>query len=149
MKPADVTIIAHRGASAYEPENTLKAIERAIELDADLVEIDARLDKDAHVVAIHDERVDRTTDGKGPVEGMTLDRLKALNAGSGEKIPTLKEVLDLVAGKIGLVIEIKVPRAVETIVREVREKEVVTPVFTSFHLGRDRDKQTRSLEIGS
>lgn len=99
--------IAHRGASAYEPENTLKSFERAIELRADMIELDVRQTIDGELVVIHDRTVDRTTDGTGPVAHKTLSELKDLNAGKGERIPTLSEVLELASGRVKLVLELK------------------------------------------
>lgn len=88
--------IAHRGASYFEPENTLKAVKRALEMGADRVEVDVRLSKDKELVVIHDPTVDRTTDGTGQVEDMTLQELKKLNAGKGERIPTLQEIIEAI-----------------------------------------------------
>ena len=82
-------IIAHRGASEEEPENTLRALRRAIELGADMVELDVHLSRDGHPVVIHDFRVDATTDGAGEVSALTLAELRRLDAGRGERIPTL------------------------------------------------------------
>jgi len=104
-------VVAHRGASAYEPENTIRSIRRAFELGADAVEVDARVSKDGHVVIIHDETVDRTTDGTGMVSELSLEEIRALNAGKGEKIPTLQEVLNEVRGKGCLFLEIKADEA--------------------------------------
>jgi glycerophosphoryl diester phosphodiesterase len=107
-------VIAHRGFSGVAPENSLAAIRKAIDLGADMVEIDVLLSRDGHVVVIHDETVDRTTDGRGKVASLDLEELRRLDAGSwfskafaGEKIPTLAEVLDLVRGRILLNVEIK------------------------------------------
>jgi glycerophosphoryl diester phosphodiesterase len=94
-------ILAHRGASAVAPENTLAAFRRALELGADGFELDVTLSADGAPVVIHDDTVDRTTDGAGPVAGLTLAQLKRLGAGfrarfgdtfSAERIPTLEEV---------------------------------------------------------
>lgn len=131
MKLGKPLIIAHRGASAYEAENTLRAVRRALEWGADLIEVDVRLSMDGHVVVIHDERVDRTTNGKGCVKDMTLDDLKGLDAGLGEKIPTLGEVLDLVKGRAGLIVEIKVLEAVEKVVQTIEEKRMVREAIVS------------------
>jgi glycerophosphoryl diester phosphodiesterase len=90
-----VLIVAHRGASAYEPENTIRSFDNAFQLGADFVELDVRLSKDGSLVVIHDEAVDRTTNGSGLVRDLTLSELKLLDAGKGEKIPTLEEVLEL------------------------------------------------------
>ncbi|MDD5153865.1 MAG: glycerophosphodiester phosphodiesterase family protein [Thermodesulfobacteriota bacterium] len=100
-------IMGHRGAKALEPENTLLSIRRAMEIGVDAVEIDVHLTKDKEVVVIHDSTVDRTTNGKGPVGSYTLEEIKKLDAGKGEKIPTLKEVIEFVKDKVRLIIELK------------------------------------------
>lgn len=107
-------LVAHRGASAVAPENTLAAFERAWQDGADLVELDLRLTADGHVVAMHDARVDRTTDGRGYVAEMTLGALRRLDAGAwfdkryqGERVPTLWDVLEWAVGKAGLLLELK------------------------------------------
>jgi glycerophosphoryl diester phosphodiesterase len=107
------TIFAHRGASAYAPENTIAAFELAIHQGADAIELDAKLSSDQHVMVIHDQRVDRTTNGMGLVNELTLNELKELDAGSkfdesfsGEKIPTLSEVLEAIGTKTFINIEI-------------------------------------------
>lgn len=106
-------VIAHRGGASLGPENSLMAIERAITLGVDAVEVDVRLSADGHVVVMHDKSVNRTTDGKGRVNGLSLAQLKGLllidAAGNktGERIPTLDEVLGLVAGRCRVLIEIK------------------------------------------
>jgi len=69
-------VIAHRGASAYEPENTFKAFRKALELNADMIEVDVRLTADGHPVITHDETVDRTTNGRGKLRDMTLKEVK-------------------------------------------------------------------------
>ena len=116
--PADhaVAMVAHRGASAYAPENTMAAFRQAIEMDADYIELDVRLSKDGRLVVMHDAAVDRTTDGKGRVRDLTFGELRSLDAGGwfgerfrGEKVPSLEEVLDAFAGRIGLLIELKHP----------------------------------------
>ena len=107
-------IIGHRGASADAPENTLAAFNRAFELGADGIELDVTLTKDGIPVVIHDDRVDRTTNGRGLVKEMTLAQIKQLDAGAwfaekyrGEKIPTLAETLTAICAR-GLVnIELK------------------------------------------
>ena len=96
-------VIAHRGYSAKFPENTLIAFKEALRLGAHGIELDVHLTKDHHVVVIHDEQIDRTTDGKGYVKDYTLQQLQTFDAGSwfnplfaAEKIPTLAQVLALV-----------------------------------------------------
>ncbi|MEG7381253.1 glycerophosphodiester phosphodiesterase family protein [Bacillus subtilis] len=106
--------IAHRGASGYAPENTFAAFDLAAEMNADMIELDVQLTKDRQIVVIHDDRVDRTTNGSGFVKDFTLEELQKLDAGSwygpafqGERIPTLEEVLKRYHKKIGLLIELK------------------------------------------
>lgn len=90
--------IAHRGGiSDGYPENTLAAFQRAMAVGADVIELDLRGTKDGQLVVLHDETLDRTTDGTGLVTNFTLKELKKLNAGGKEQIPTYEEVLQLVA----------------------------------------------------
>ena len=102
-------IVAHRGASAYEPENTLRAFQRAIELGADMSELDVQFSQDGALVVMHNSSLDETTNGHGAVLEHTLADLQALDAGKGERIPTLQQVIDLVRGRNGLYIELKAP----------------------------------------
>jgi glycerophosphoryl diester phosphodiesterase len=107
--------IAHRGASGTFPENTLGAFRAAIDAGADMCELDVQLTRDGAVVVIHDDTVERTTDGVGEVAKLTLEEIKRLDAGAkfkggaikGERISTLDEVFDVVGGKCGLNIELK------------------------------------------
>src|SRR5579863_4458154 len=108
--------MAHRGASGTFPENTLSAFRAAIDTKADMCELDVQLTRDGALVVIHDDTVDRTTDGTGEVAELTLAELKLLDAGAkfkngavkgkGERVPTLDEVFDVTAGKCGLNIEL-------------------------------------------
>jgi glycerophosphoryl diester phosphodiesterase/dienelactone hydrolase len=107
-------VIAHRGAMKERPESTLSAFSKAIEIGANCIEIDLRLSKDGHLVLIHDSTVDRTTNGKGKVNSLTLKELKSLDAGSffskkyqGERIPTFQEALELTKGKAFLMLDLK------------------------------------------
>lgn len=95
-------IIAHRGASSTFPENTLAAFRKVVQLPVDGVELDVHLTKDRHLVVIHDETINRTSNGKGYIKDMTLAQLRQYDYGSwfddkfcGERIPTLREVLQL------------------------------------------------------
>lgn len=122
-------VIAHRGASAYCPENTLASFERAIAMGADMVELDVQLTSDGEVVAFHDEKITRCTDGKGRIADHTLAELKKLDAGSwfgkeykGTRIPTLAEVLSLCKNKVAVNIEIKTEAVAETIWGGIEEK---------------------------
>ena len=106
-------IVAHRGGAGLGSENTLSCIEKGLRCSSTaMVEIDVHLSKDGQVVVMHDPTVDRMTDGSGRIEDMTLDELKGLyiigaNGGSGERIPTLREVLDLIGDRAEVLLEIK------------------------------------------
>jgi len=115
--------IGHRGARGEKPENTLLGISHALELGLDGIEIDIHLSKDGELVVIHDETLDRTTNGKGPIIKYSLEQLKTLDAGLGEKIPTLSEVIDLMKKfNKELFIEMKVPGAEAKILNLIKEK---------------------------
>ena len=142
-------IIAHRGASFLEPENTLKAIERAIQMGVDFVEVDVRMSKDNKLVVMHDPDINRTTDGKGLVKDYTVQELKKFDAGyqnskfwsrkneifagNGERIPTLDEVITCVKDRIGLVIEIKEPGTEGKVLEKVDENNLENVILTSFY----------------
>lgn len=108
-------IIAHRGASAYAPENTMASFVKALDMKSEGIELDVHMTKDKALVVCHDERVDRTTNGKGFIKDYTLGEIKQLDAGSwfgdefkGEKIPELEEVLHLIKdNSVVLNIELK------------------------------------------
>lgn len=126
-------MIAHRGASAVEPENTLRSIRRAIEFGADFVEVDVRASADGYLVLMHDLTVDRTTNGTGFLSSLTFDELRRLDAGFGERIPTLDETVQLVRGKARLVIEIKPEGIEEKVVQLLKENHFENEVIiTSF-----------------
>ncbi|WP_264526108.1 glycerophosphodiester phosphodiesterase [Flavobacterium sp. N502536] len=99
--------IAHRGAKAYEPENTLQAFQKALDLNADGIELDVHLSADDHIIVIHDETIDRTTNGKGFVNTFSLAGLKSFLINGEYQIPTLNEVFDLVDKKCLINIELK------------------------------------------
>lgn len=107
-------LVGHRGACEVAPENTLVSFARALDDGADVIELDVRLTADGHVVVIHDETVDRTTNGQGRVAALTWDALRRLDAGAwfgpqfaGERIPALAEVLAWARGRIRVLIELK------------------------------------------
>src|SRR6185295_178724 len=89
-----VWVVGHRGAMGYCPENTLASFARALELGADWIELDVHLSRDGELIVIHDEALDRTTNGHGLVQDHTLAELKQLDAGSGARLLTLGELLD-------------------------------------------------------
>jgi glycerophosphoryl diester phosphodiesterase len=97
----------HRGNPAQHPENTMRSFRSAIEAGCDLIECDVHLSSDGRLVVIHDHTLERTTNGKGLVGEHTAAELRRLDAGHGERIPLLQEVVELAIGKVGLVIETK------------------------------------------
>lgn len=140
------TFFAHRGASAYAPENTLAAFELALRQGADAIELDAKLTADGQVVVIHDQTVDRTTEGTGRVKDLTLAELRKLDAGShfdfafrGELIPTLDEVFKAVGQLAFINVELtnyssptdSLPEKVATLVK--RHKIARRVMFSSFN----------------
>ena len=147
-------ILAHRGASAYAPENTLEAFRLALEMGADGFELDVHLSKDGHLVVIHDESVNRTTNGTGEVRDLTLAELKALDACNGKeayrgaKIPTLEEVFELIKDTHHIVnVELKTDnypypgleeQCLELVARMGLEDRVIYSSFNHFTLMKMR-----------
>ncbi len=99
-------IFAHRGASGVEPENTLRAIQVALDAKVDGIEIDIH-QVDEKLFVIHDRWLNRTTSGRGQISHYNYEQLRSLDAGNGETIPTLDEVLTLIAGKCTINLELK------------------------------------------
>jgi glycerophosphoryl diester phosphodiesterase len=144
-----VLVTAHRGFSGDAPENTLAAFRKAMDVGSDMMELDVRFSKDGQLVVIHDDTLDRTTNGRGKVSDSTLEELKQLDAGSGfapqfsgEQIPTLKEVLELAKGKIPVNIEIKddspgpykITDLADRVLQEVKKSGMAEQViFSSFY----------------
>lgn len=102
----DFRIFAHRGASGTEPENTLRSFRRALELGADWVELDVHRVEDSLIV-FHDDHLDRRTNGTGLVADRSLSYIRSLDAGGGEKVPLLEEVMRLLEGRAGVNVELK------------------------------------------
>ncbi len=101
--------IGHRGAAGHAPENTLAAIRKGIALGVDFVEFDVQRSRDGRLVLLHVERVDRTTNGTGRVSGLTWEELQLLDAGDGERIPSLEAALAAASGHAGVMLEAKTP----------------------------------------
>ena len=104
--PERPLVIAHRGASAYRPENTLAAYELAVAQQADMIEVDLHRTRDGEVVVIHDAELDRIG-GRGEVGEASLAELRSLDAGRGQRVPTLDELLDGFGSRIALNLELK------------------------------------------
>jgi len=132
-------IIAHRGASFLLPENTLLSIGHALDVGVDMVEVDVRQSQEGEIVVFHDPEVDRTTNGTGMVRDKTLLELKKLDAGHGETIPTLTEVLKLVKSKRNkmqrsIIIEIKEPGIEKQVLDIIKQENMVkTVIVASFY----------------
>ncbi len=121
-KEHKVHIIAHKGASAYYPENTLLAFEKAVEMGADMVEIDVRMSRDGSVVVIHDERV-MTSQGAEKVSDLDLTAIEAVRLDGGEHIPTLSEVTAELRGTCGFYLDLKDMRALESTIKILQERQ--------------------------
>jgi glycerophosphoryl diester phosphodiesterase len=144
-------VIAHRGASATEPENTLRSFRRAIELGAGMIELDLHATRDGHVVVIHDDDLSRTTNLSGRVSRSSLDEVRRADAGRGERVPTLKETLELARGRVRLYLEIKDPGAADETLRLVRyfgmQRDVLLASF-DLRLMRVLGEEVRDIELG-
>ena len=142
--------IGHRGARAYEPENTLRSFRKAIELGVDAVELDVRKTKDGKVVVIHDAKVDKTTNGKGSVGELTLDEIKQLVTEKDEKVPTLEEALDFLDRKVKILIELKESGFEEEVLRQIRERGlennvvIVSFIEEALRKVREMDKEVET-----
>ena len=147
-------VIAHRGASAYSPENTMEAFRLAVDMKADGIEIDVHFSKDGHIMVLHDEKIDRTSNGQGKVTDYTLEELKFFdfgckfkNAYTGTKIPTLDELYELLlTNDMILNIEIKtsdpkMPRALYEITKKYGLEDRI--IYSSF----DHLQLARMLEV--
>jgi len=121
--------IGHRGAKAYEPENTLRSFQRAIEYGVDAVELDVRKTKDNQLVVIHNVDVNKTTNGRGAVNELTLDEIKKLFTEKNEKVPTLEEVLTFVGNQVKILIELKETGYEETVLDLIRKKGLIDNVI--------------------
>jgi glycerophosphoryl diester phosphodiesterase len=136
-------LIGHRGYPALCPENTLASFRGAMEAGCDMIELDVTLTKDRKVVVIHDDTLDRTTNGKGPVLEQTFEEIKRLDAGSwfaprfsAERIPELSEVMELTDGRCMLNIEIKESAFEADFPVDAIEHQVVKLVKTSGAMDR-------------
>jgi len=143
-----VQVIGHRGIAGLEPENTLRSFRRAVELAVDYVECDVRLTSDRRLVLLHDEAVDRTTNGSGRVAEMSIEAVRRLDAGRGERVPTLEELLDLIAGRSKAHIELKGEGAAEPVLRLVEARGLLPDVvLTSGDTARLAALRTLSPDV--
>ena len=136
-----VYVIGHRGAAGHAPENTLTSFHKAVELGADMVELDVHLCATGEPGGIHDDPGDRTTDDSGRVRDLSLEDLRRLAAGGGERVPTLEKLIEEMSGQAALNVELKglgcVDRVHEVISDAVGDGLMSQDGFlvSSFHLG--------------
>ena len=123
-----VQVIGHRGVAGLEPENTMRSFRRAIALGVDYVECDVRFTADRRFVLLHDDTLDRTTNGSGRVAEMAFDDVREFDAGQGERVPTLEELLDLIAGGSRAHIELKGEGTAEPVLRLVESRGLLGDV---------------------
>ncbi|MCA1643974.1 MAG: glycerophosphodiester phosphodiesterase [Chloroflexi bacterium] len=160
--PGHPFAIGHRGAMGHAPENTMASFRRGWELGAGLLELDVHPSAGGELVVIHDETLDRTTNGHGFIHTLTVEQIKQVDAGAwydasfaGEHVPLLGEVIDWARGKVGLAVEIKngpmfYPGIAELVVRELEEREFVDEVLViSFdhqvlHTVKDLNRRLRT-----
>jgi len=145
--------IGHRGAVGLEPENTLRSVRGALELGADGIEIDVHC-LEGELIVIHDATLNRTTNGSGPLRHRTLAQVRSLDAGKGERIPLLREVLDAVDRRALVNIELKGLRTaapVRTLLREYIAQRGWTPkdfLISSFRMAELRQLRDSGLPLG-
>lgn len=148
-----VVRVGHRGAAGHGPENTLAAIAAGIALGVDFVEVDVRRTRDGRMILLHDANVDRTTDGRGLVSEMTWDEVRRLDAGAGQRIPSLEEGLAAANGRVGVMLELKAAGIAAAVVAAVRAAkfmgEVVYAAFDPAAVAavRDLDAGARTMVL--
>jgi len=128
-------VIGHRGNSGVAPANTMESIQQAVVLGADMIELDVRQTRDNVLILIHNDTLDETTNGKGPISAMDYAQIRELDAGSwkdkkyaGEKIPTLMEVLDFAKGKVCLSLDLKDEAAIPAMLNAIKNADMVDDV---------------------
>lgn len=128
-----LSVIAHRGSGVGPLENTLRGMKQALAWGVDGVEFDVRTSQDGELVIFHDETVDRTTDGTGPIMSYTLKELRELDAGEGEQIPTLREMLALLKPHANLIVnaEIKPAGIEDAVLQVIQEMDMVEQTVIS------------------
>ncbi|MFX1500815.1 MAG: glycerophosphodiester phosphodiesterase [Promethearchaeota archaeon] len=134
MKYEDnILIIAHRGASNVSPENTLKAFQKAIELKADYIEFDVHQTRDGELVIRHDANISQSDGTISLIKDMTLKELKSIDVGQGERIPTLKELINLSKGRIGLQCEVKTQNLGKDLIEILKNEDLIeTSIISSL-----------------
>jgi glycerophosphoryl diester phosphodiesterase len=137
--------VGHRGAKAYEPENTLRSFKKAVELSVDAVELDVRKTKDDEIVVIHDADIKRTANGSGLVSDLTLQQIKSFSTEKNERIPTLAEALDFIDKKARVFVELKETGLEDQVLSIVKKKGLVKSVVIVSFL-EDALRKVRELD---
>jgi len=152
--PHRISVIAHRGAASEAPENSLAAIDAAIRMGCDIVEVDVRLSQDGKPVLIHDATVDRTTNGRGRVDELSWPRLRELDASAGfgrgfkrAGVPSLEEAIGLVRGRARLYLDLKGAKP-EAVVQTVQKAGFSGSVLYRAYRPQDLDR-LRALDPSS
>jgi len=128
-------VIGHRGASSEAPENTLKAFERAIELNADFIEFDLQKTLNHEIIISHDSDLLRLAGKMKSLRDMSLEEIKRIDIGEGERIPTLHELLAITKEKIKLQLEIIAPGIVNDLIKILREENLInTSIVSCFNI---------------
>ncbi len=137
MSNSRILKIGHRGAAGHAPENTLASVERGIALGADYIEVDIQSALDGRLVLMHDKFVSRTTNGTGLLSGLRWDEISTLDAGEGQRIPLLQEVLQAASGRVGLILESITPGIGPAVFRQVSDFGYRGPVIYSSFLHQE------------
>jgi glycerophosphoryl diester phosphodiesterase len=151
--PPPLICIGHRGARGHEPENTLRSVRRALALGVHGIEIDVRL-VDGELIVLHDATLQRTTNGRGAAARKTFAQLRALDAGAGERIPTLREIFETVNRRVFINVELKgrgTAYPVEALIGEFVERRGWAHadfLVSSFHRGELRAIKDPHIPIG-
>ena len=149
----NILVMGHRGSPRAAPENTLKSYALAIDAGADMVEVDVWRSADGHLVCIHDPDVSSTTNGSGRVENLTLEEIRSLDAGEGQKVPLLNEVFDLIQGKAGINIDMKSIGIEEQVLdlideRGLRDSAIISSFFLiSIGIVKDLNRAVKTGAI--
>lgn len=144
-------VIAHRGASGHEPENTIRAFELGISQGAQMIELDLHLSRDRRVVVIHDDDLSRTTNRSGRIAELSLAEIRLADAGKGERVPTLEETIETARNRVELYLEIKDAGAGAETVRVVRDLAFTSEaLIASFDLRlmRKLRNEVRDIRLG-
>lgn len=139
-------IVAHRGLAEGVPENTLAAFRQSVERGIAIIELDVRATRDGHLVILHDETLDRTTDCAGSLAATMFSQLSSCSAGGGERIPSFGEALDFVRDKpVRLLLDVKPGTRLNQVIREVRERRAEPKVIFGLRRARDVARVRREL----